>query len=449
MSDVRPADWMDVTLGQLAKGFRGVSYRPENLMSHASESAVTLLRATNIQKGNLTFDDVQFVPSWLVAPTQILEAGDIAVCMSNGSKALVGKSAPYLRVDKSAYTVGAFCSIFKPVDKAGAEFVFHLFRSQTYQKNIDVVLAGSAINNLKNSSIESAVFKVPVDKKLRQKIATVLTSIDTAIEKTEALIAKYQQIKAGLMHDLFTRGVLPNGQLRPPRDLAPELYQETAMGWIPREWTVQSVDGTLESVADGPFGSNLKTEHYVVDPGARVVRLQNIVEYQYNDKDKVYVSDRHAKFLLRNKVVGGDVLIAGLGEERYPVGRACVYPNELPPAINKADCFRARCNSDVMENKFFMVFLNSELARLQIRRYEQGVTRPRINTGNLKRLAVCVPNIDEQRRIIAKFELMQATIHAQQANVRTLHQQKLGLMQDLLTGKVPVTTIENKQEALV
>ena len=131
-------------------------------------------------------------------------------------------------------------------------------------------------------------------------------------------------------------------------------------------------------------------------------------------------------------------MIAGLGEERYPVGRACIYPEDLPPAINKADCFRARCVADVMHNKFFMMFLNSEMARRQIRRYEQGVTRPRINTGNLKRLVVCVPKLTEQAEFIAKFDTAQVAIRALQVNVENLKAQKLGLMQDLLTGKVPV-----------
>ena len=39
--------------------------------------------------------------------------------------------------------------------------------------------------------------------------------VDRAIEQTEALIAKYEQIKTGLMHDLFTRGVTTDGRLRP------------------------------------------------------------------------------------------------------------------------------------------------------------------------------------------------------------------------------------------
>ncbi|ODP31232.1 restriction endonuclease subunit S [Pandoraea sp. ISTKB] len=278
----------------------------------------------------------------------------------------------------------------------------------------------------------------------QKRIAAILTATDRAIEKTEALIAKYQQIKVGLMHDLFTRGVLANGQLRPPRSEAPELYQETAIGWIPREWEVKDCSAVVDSVADGPFGSNLKTEHYVADPGVRVVRLQNVAEYQYNDSDRAYVSDRHAAYLVRNKVVGGDVLIAGLGEERYPVGRACTYPEDLPPAINKADCFRTRCVEETMHNKFFMLFLNSELARQQIRRYEQGVTRPRINTGNMKRLVVAVPALSEQATFIAKFEAIQAAIQAQQSSVENLFAQKFGLMQDLLTGKVPVQINETE-----
>ena len=297
--------------------------------------------------------------------------------------------------------------------------------------------AGSTRYGLSNGAIAKTQIRL-VPLRHQKKIAAILTSIDTAIEKTEALIEKHQQIKAGLMHDLFTRGVLPNGQLRPPREQAPELYQETAIGWIPADWKARSVGIVIESIADGPFGSNLKTEHYVVDPGVRVVRLQNVAEYEYNDADRAYVANRHAAFLLRNKVLGGDVLIAGLGEERYPVGRACCYPDSLPPAINKADCFRARCKPDVMANKFFMLFLNSELARRQIRRYEQGVTRPRINTGNLKRIDVCIPTLDEQHAIVARFESMQAGIHDLQESAEKLRNQKLGLMQDLLTGKVPV-----------
>ena len=333
-----------------------------------------------------------------------------------------------------------------PAPDLDGKFLF--YQVQRLRGTFERYAAGSTFPEINKKDTARVLIPHPADVRVQQKIATILSTIDTAIEQTEALIEKYQHIKAGLMHDLFTRGVLPSGQLRPPREQAPELYQETAIGWIPMEWRLQIANAALESIADGPFGSNLKTEHYVADAGAQVIRLQNISEYEYDGSDKAYISKRHAEFLVRNKVVGGDVLIAGLGDERYSVGRACCYPAELPPAINKADCFRARCDLSVMRNEFFMLFLNSELARRQMRRFEQGVTRPRINTGNMKRVVACIPDLEEQSRMIVKFEAMQNAIQTQLKNSEALRAQKLGLMQDLLTGKVPVTVDATTSEAV-
>ena len=60
--------------------------------------------------------------------------------------------------------------------------------------------------------------------------------LDTQIEATEGLIAKQERVRAGLMQDLFTRGVDEHGQLRPPRDQAPHLYHQTELGWLPLGW---------------------------------------------------------------------------------------------------------------------------------------------------------------------------------------------------------------------
>lgn len=320
------------------------------------------------------------------------------------------------------------------IDQTYLYYQLLFIRPQVYK-----FTAQTTQSNLNAGTVKKLPIAYPKDIGQQRKIAAILTSVDMEIEKTEALIVKCQQIKAGFMHDLFTCGVTANGKLRPPREKTPELYKETSIGWTPKEWLVRSVDYAIESVVDGPFGSNLKTEHYVVDPGVRVVRLQNVAEFRYNDSDKAYISDRHARFLLRNRIVDGDVLIAGLGDERYPVGRACCYPNNIPPAINKADCFRVRGNPDVMENRFLMLFFNSRLARRQVRRYEQGVTRSRINTSNLKRLSIGIPCINEQVQIIAKFDALQSVIQVEQSNVEKLREQKHGLTHDLLTGKVRIT----------
>ena len=68
------------------------------------------------------------------------------------------------------------------------------------------------------------------------KIAEILDTLDTTIRQTEAIIEKLKQVKQGLLHDLLTRGIDANGELRPPQSQAPHLYKDSPLGWIPREW---------------------------------------------------------------------------------------------------------------------------------------------------------------------------------------------------------------------
>ncbi len=72
-------------------------------------------------------------------------------------------------------------------------------------------------------------------------ISKLLGNLETAIRKTEAIIEKLKQIKRGLLHDLLTRGIDANGELRPPPELAPQLYKESPLGLIPKDWEVAAI----------------------------------------------------------------------------------------------------------------------------------------------------------------------------------------------------------------
>lgn len=108
------------------------------------------------------------------------------------------------------------------------------------------------------------LYKTPLgdgDGNEQLRISEVLAGVDEAIEQTEALIAKTQQIKVGLMHDLFTRGVTSDGQLRPTRENAPQLYKESPLGWIPAEWEVRQL-GELCETASGGTPSRAATKYW-------------------------------------------------------------------------------------------------------------------------------------------------------------------------------------------
>jgi type I restriction enzyme S subunit len=88
-----------------------------------------------------------------------------------------------------------------------------------------------------------------------KKIAKILSTCDEVIEKTEAAIAKYKAIKQGMMHDLFTRGIdTATGKIRPSYQEASELYKESALGMIPKEWEVKRLEDVV--VRKGEYGIN-------------------------------------------------------------------------------------------------------------------------------------------------------------------------------------------------
>jgi type I restriction enzyme, S subunit len=115
------------------------------------------------------------------------------------------------------------------------------------------------------------------------------------------------------MHDLFARGVLPNGQLRPPRSEAPELYQETAIGWIPREWDCERLGSILLKsggyLQTGPFGSQLHADEYQ-NEGVPVVMPQDINDGLIGITSIARISPARAKSLSRHSLKVGDIIIA-------------------------------------------------------------------------------------------------------------------------------------------
>ena len=139
------------------------------------------------------------------------------------------------------------------------------------------------------------------------------------------------------------------------------------------------------------------------------------------------------------------MLIAALGEDSYPVGRSCCYPDGFPPAINKADCFRLRCNSNIALNGYVMNFLNMPAARNQMRRFEQGVTRQRVNLGNMRRIVVALPDINEQQRIVRLIFAASGKVEISEILGEKLKLKKHGLMYDLLTGRVRVPVPETSE----
>lgn len=197
-------DWKELRLSDLGSCIRGVSYNPDvDLRERDSNDAVRLLRSTNVQDGSLNLKSLQFVSTKRVSTRQNMTSGDVLICMANGSKQLVGKTARFEFQGAHRYTFGAFMGIFRPFDKTDSDFIYFLMQSKAYRNYLDVALSGSSINNLRPSNILEMTFLVPEGDE-RRKISNALADVDLLVRHLDSLIAKKRDIKQGAMQQLLT-----------------------------------------------------------------------------------------------------------------------------------------------------------------------------------------------------------------------------------------------------
>lgn len=336
------------------------------------------------------------------------------------------------------YIVVADCIKLTPdPERFDARFVSAAINNHRTRREAEAKSSGTTRLRINLSALKTVHIWAPQFSEQRQ-IALILDTVDTAIAQTEAVIAKLKRIRAGLLHGLLTRGLDEHGQLRPPPTEAPDLYQNSPLGKIPRGWEVRRLEELAASAVDGPFGSNLKTQHYVAEPGVQVVRLQNIDSGRFDNSDRAFISTDHAATLARHSVVPGDLLVASMGDDNHPLARACLYPAWLKPGIVKADCFRLRMNTTLAVNGFVMLFLNCPSTRSGPNLLGQGVTRDRVNLTTLLSLNIYRPDVKEQERIVEIIAACDIQVSEEECALNKFRYLKSGLMADLLTGRVRV-----------
>ena len=199
------SDWEVKRLGDFGKCLRGVSYKGDSdLSTHDTPYTKRLLRSNNVQNAVVVTDEVQFVNAARVSSHQILQPDDILICMANGSKALVGKAGIFMLSDGHEYTFGAFMGCFRTNSaEANPAFVFYLFLTARYRDYINNLLAGSSINNLRPSSIESLEFSTPPHPE-QTAIASVLSEMDGELAVLEQRREKTRALKQAMMQELLT-----------------------------------------------------------------------------------------------------------------------------------------------------------------------------------------------------------------------------------------------------
>jgi type I restriction enzyme S subunit len=273
----------------------------------------------------------------------------------------------------------------------------------------------------------TAVF-APESVLAQQRIAVILTSLDTAIEATEALIEKHQQIRAGLMHDLFTRGVSDHGTSR--RDARNGLIR-TPLGPMPATWRSSTVGQSFEIDA----GITLGPHRRPVKHAAPYLRVANIHrdELRLDDVAHIEAMAGDESCTLRS----GDLLVVEGHANPAEIGRCAMVTDHAAGMLFQNHLFRLRAHA--VSADFGLLWLNSfHMQRYWERTCSTSSGLHTINQRMLSKAPIYVPSIDEQARIVAIAGASRCRLETERTSLEKLRMQKQGLMQDLLTGKVSV-----------
>lgn len=297
----------------------------------------------------------------------------------------------------------------------------------------------TGIINLKFEEYLNAAIEVPADLAEQRAIAQILDTLDTAIHETEALIDKLKAVKQGLLHDLLTRGIDANGQLRPPQSEAPQLYKESPLGWIPREWEVQSIAALLTDIEAGKSPSCPDTP---ASSGSWGVLKVSAVHPDGFRSDQNKLVEHESLVNPAYEVHSGDLLITRANTPEL-VGMACLVEDPQPKLMLCDKTLRLLVNDGIASKEYLFLCLQQPYIRSQIESSATGtsMSMKNISQAAIRNLLVAVAPLQEQIEISVRANVLALKLRQEMAVLEKLRQQKSGLMDDLLTGRVRVTPL--------
>jgi len=309
-------------------------------------------------------------------------------------------------------------------------------------KDIRFYIRGGTRSKLNQSELRD--IEIPFPPYYEQgKITEILDTLDDTIRKTEQLIAKLKQIKQGLLHDLLTRGIDENGQLRDPI-AHPEQFKDSVLGRIPKEWRVVPLRQLVESL---DAGVSVNAFDYPAASGQIGVLKTSAVNggQFYPGENKAVLPNEISRVRVRPEA---DSIIVSRMNTPELVGEHG-YVDEFLGDLYLPDrlwlvTFK---NRDLISARWLSFFLSTPPAKRHITLHATGTSGSMKNLPKDKFLAMLIPlpELAEQDLIAEMLKSHEGRIRLESSHLQRLQAIKKALMHDLLTGKVRVTT--STQEA--
>ncbi len=365
-----------------------------------------------INSGELSQNDFIETPSTFItklglenSSAKLMPVGSVVIALTG---ATTGMSA-FLKIETSGNQ--SITGIYPSKEHDGLFLFYYIkhHRNDFLKLNI-----GSAQPHINKKIVDEFEVVIPKDVTEQSKIATILSSLDSAIATTEQLIVKYQHIKTGLLHDLLTCGIDEHGNLRNEKT---HQFKDCKLGRIPVEWEPSTIGKAcfVRNEFRLPLSQDVRGK---MQGDYRYYGPTGIFDYidEYRVEGKYVLIGEDGDHFLKHKSQEQTILVEG----KFNVN------NHAHILEGSKDCL----------TEWIHLFFSHRDITLHLTR--QGAGRYKLNKTSLLNIDIALPKIDEQKEILKRVETLKKKYEQDKLNLTKLQSLKTGLMQDLLSGKVRV-----------
>ena len=416
-----PKDWEVFKLSEVVpRAEYGIS------VSLDDEVGIPVLRMNNLKNGEVDLTDLKKSASFKAA-SLLLQPLDVLFNRTNSIEH-VGRTAIWRGQIKQASFASYLVRLIPEPSKLIPEYLNIWLNFPSTQLLIRrYATPGVHQVNINPTNLRKVLIALPKEVSEQRRIVEILGSMDETIAHTSSLIAKLKQMKAGLLHDLLTRGLDENGELRDAIG-HPEQFKDSPLGQIPKDWEVKSLAEISRQITDGVHA----TPNYT-SAGIPFISVNNLVGNCISFDSCQFISEAEHEILIqRCHPEQGDILLGKVAT----LGVVDVVLTDRKFSIF-VQVALVKLKAGLIP-KFIKYSITHQYLQDQIQQKASGTTIRYIGVEMIGKLLVKVPSKKEQESIAAILDTHDARICTEEAYRDKLKLQKQGLMHDLLTGKVRV-----------
>lgn len=394
-----PNEWDILELGNIMSFKNGLNYGKND-----TGEEIKILGVGDFQKTfYLNTDNLNKIKYSDLDENYLLKNGDLIFVRSNGNKELIGRVLYCENIEEkitySGFTIRGRLNSNNFIDKYCAYYCSLNLVKKQYMKNG----GGTNINNLSQEILSNVKLTKPTIKE-QEKIVTIISTFDRLIDLKEKLLQEKKIIKKGLMQQLLT------GKKRLKEFENQEKNIKRLKNYL-QECTFKNKNNAIKRVlsvtnSKGFIEQSEKFDRTIASADVSEYKIVKNGEFGYNPS-RVNVGSID---LLKN-------FDEGLLSPMYVVFK--VKEDNLLPA-------------------YLYQYFKSHNFYEDMKNYLQGSVRQNLNFKALCQMTVFIPSIEEQQAIANILTTADKEIYLLEEKLEILREQKKGLMQNLLTGKVRV-----------